>query len=372
MRTLRFLLQKEFLQIFRNRAVLRVMFIAPIIQLLILPQAANYTIKNIYITIVDHDHSSYSQKLTSKILSSGYFKLSGYTPSYDEAYKLIEKDKTDIILEIPEGFDRNLIREGEQKIFVSVNAINGIKASVGNAYLTSIIIDFNNSIRADWIQPGRVNPLPTIQLVSSNWYNPDLSYYIFMVPGILVMLITLISGNNASLNIVREKEIGTIEQINVTPVKKAYFILGKLIPFWVLGMLVFTIGLLIAWLVYGIIPLGNIGVLYIFLGVYLLALLGFGFLISTYSETQQQAYSLTYFFVQIFNLMSGLFTPIDSMPHWAQIMTKFMPISYFIQVVRMVVLKGSGLGNILYHIGAVLLMAIIFNTWAVLNYRKTT
>jgi ABC-2 type transport system permease protein len=372
MRIMRFVLQKEFRQIFRDKNMLRMIFMIPIIQLLVLPQAANFTIKNINLAVVDHDHSSYSQKFISKILSSGYFKLAGYDASFNESYKLIEKDKADIVLEIPQGFEKNLIRENSQKLYVAVNAINGTKALVGSGYLNSIIMDYNNEIRLQWIHPDKFNPLPTIDIATSNWFNPNLTYYIFMVPGILVMLITLIGGNMSALNIVKEKEIGTIEQINVTPLKKYHFLLGKLIPFWIIGMVVFTIGLTIARLVYGIIPLGNIGLLYLFLAVYLFAILGFGLLISTYAETQQQAQSLTFFFVMIFNLMGGLFTPIDSMPEWAQWITRLIPISYFINVMRMVVLKGSGFSDIQYHLLIVFIMGLILNGWAILNYKKTS
>ncbi len=372
MRILWFVLQKEFRQIFRDKMILRMMFIVPIVQLLLLPQAANFTIKNINIAIVDHDHSSYSQKFIAKVLSSGYFKLSGLNQSYNEAYKLIEKDKADIVLEIPEGFERNLIRESKQKFYIAVNAINGTKALVGSGYLNRIIMDYNNDIRLQWMQPTAMNPLPTIEVASSNWYNPNLTYYIFMVPGILVMLITLLGGNMTALNIVKEKEIGTIEQINVTPLKKYHFLLGKLIPFWIIGMIIFTIGMIISRLVYGIIPLGNVGLLYLFLGIYLFTILGFGLLISTYAETQQQAQSLTFFFVMIFNLMGGLFTPIDSMPEWALWITRLIPISYFIEVMRMVVLKGSAFADIQYHILIVFIMGVVLNGWAVINYKKTS
>ncbi|MFI5163931.1 MAG: ABC transporter permease, partial [Bacteroidia bacterium] len=204
------------------------------------------------------------------------------------------------------------------------------------------------------------------------WYNPLLSYYIFMVPAIVVSLVFSISGMSAAFNIVKEKEIGTIEQINVTPIKKSYFIIGKLIPFWFTGIIVFTIGLLIAWIIYGIVPLGHIALLYLFLGVFLFAILGFGLLISTYTETQQQANSLIFLFIMVFNMMSGLYTPIDSMPLWANITTHLFPVSYFIEVMRMVVLKGSGFYDILPQLSAVLLIGIVLNTWAILNYRKTT
>src|SRR5688572_11789899 len=139
MRTLRFLLRKEFSQIFRNKAIVAMILFVPIVQLLILPLAANYEVKNINLAVVDHDHSTYSQQLISKVTASGYFKLTGFNASFNDALKLIEKDKADLILEIPQDFERNLVRENEQKLFIAVNAINGTKAGVGGAYLSTII-----------------------------------------------------------------------------------------------------------------------------------------------------------------------------------------------------------------------------------------
>ncbi|MEO7293024.1 MAG: ABC transporter permease [Ginsengibacter sp.] len=373
MRTIKFLLQKEFKQIFRNRSLLPMIFVAPIIQLLILPLAADYEVKNISISVVDHDHSSYSQKLISKIGSSGYFKLADYSLSFNDAFKQIENDRSDLILEIPQGFEKNLVRENEQKLFIAVNAINGVKANLGGAYLNKIISDYNADIRFEWMQPQRYNPAPAIEVASSNWFNPFLNYRFFMVPGILAVLVTMVGAYMCSLNIVKEKEIGTIEQINVTPIKKYQFILGKLIPFWLIGMFIFSIGLfVVARLIYGIVPLGSIALLYGFLSIYLIALLGFGLLISTYCDTQQQAMSVAFFFIMIFMLMSGLFTPIDSMPEWAKWITRFNPVTYFIEVMRMIVLKGSDLRDIKFHFLIISFFAIILNGWAILNYKKTT
>ncbi|MFT3935331.1 MAG: ABC transporter permease [Chitinophagaceae bacterium] len=373
MKTLRFLLQKEFKQIFRNRALLPVIFVMPVIQLLIMPLAANYEVKNINISIVDNDHSTYSQKLIETITSSGYFKLAGYGNSYLKSFQQIESDKADLILEIPAKFEKNIVRENSQQLFIAINAINGTKAGLGGSYLASIITNFNAGIRLNWVQPGRFNPMPMVEVTASNWFNTYLYYPFFMVPGILVVLVTMVCTYMCSLNIVKEKEIGTIEQINVTPIKKHHFILGKLIPFWVIGMFVFTVGLFVVGrLVYGIIPLGNIGVLYSFLSLYLVALLGLGLLISTYSETQQQAMSVAFFFIMIFLLMSGLFTPIESMPQWARAIARFNPVTYFIEVMRMVVLKGSGFADIKQHFLVMIGFAVVFNGWAILNYRKTS
>ena len=372
MRTLKFLLQKEFRQIFRNRAIVAMVIVMPVVQLIILPLAANYEVKNVNVAVIDNDHSSYSQKLITKITASGYFRLTGYDFSFKRAYRLIESDAADLILEIPEGFERNLVRENEQQLFVAVNAINGTKANLGGVYLLTVIQDFNNDVRLQFIQPGNINQEPTISVVSSNWYNPLLNYHLYMVPGILAILVTMIGSFLTALNIVKEKEVGTIEQINVTPIKKYHFILGKLIPFWILGNVVFTLGLIVARLVYGIIPVGSLFLMYGFIAVYLLAVLGFGLLISTFCDSQHQAMFVMFFFIMIFVLMGGLFTSIDSMPDWAKIVARFNPVSYLIEVMRMIMLKGSGLKNIWMQLGVVALFGLVFNSLAILNYKKTS
>ncbi|HEY8659906.1 MAG TPA: ABC transporter permease [Hanamia sp.] len=372
MRIIKFLLRKEFKQIFRNWSIVAMILVMPVMQLLILPLAANYEVKNINLSVVDHDHSSYSQNLINKIIASGYFKLQSYNASYKEAFDLIENDKADLILEIPAGFKRNIVRESKQPVFIAVNAINGSKANLGGVYLSNIISNYNNYIELLCQEPSKFNSAPVIEVRSSNWFNPFLNYHLFMVPGILAILVTMVGGFLTALNIVKEKEVGTIEQINVTPIKKHHFILGKLIPFWILGNVVFTIGLLITWAVYGITPLGNILVLYGFIWLYLLAVLGFGLLVSTYSNTQQQAMFIMFFFMMIFILMGGLFTPIDSMPGWAKFIAKLNPLSYMIQVMRMVILKGSGWKDIIPQLWKICLFAVVLNTWAILNYKKTT
>lgn len=372
MRTIKFLLQKEFSQIFRNKTILAMIMVVPVMQLIILPLAADYEVKNINLAVIDNDHSPYSQKLISTIIASDYFRLKGYGSSFKKAFGLIESDKADLILEIPHNFEKNLIKEGKQNLFIAVNAINGTKANLGGAYLGTIIRNFNTDIRSQLITLPRFNQTPAIEITSSNWFNPALSYKFFMVPGILAILVTMVGGFLSALNIVKEKEVGTIEQINVTPIKKFHFILGKLIPFWILGNVVFTIGLCISWLIYGIIPQGNIAVLYGFIAIFLLAVLGFGLLISTYCDTQQQAMLIMFFFMMIFILMGGLFTSVDSMPEWAQWISRLNPVSYLISVMRMVILKGSGLKEVLPHLGMVAIFALVLNSWAVINYKKTT
>ncbi|MEQ8878085.1 MAG: ABC transporter permease [Cyclobacteriaceae bacterium] len=370
MSTLKYLLQKEFRQIFRNPTILRMILLVPVVQLIILPLAADFEIKNINISVVDHDRSVMAHDLIEEIKSSGYFKLVNYTHDYQEAFSDIESDKTDIVLEIPNGLESDLIREQKGSLFIAVNAINGTKAYVGGAYLTRIITGFNQDIRAEF-NPGSNGSAIGVAVI--NWFNPLLNYQFFMVPGILVVLVTMVGGYMTALNIVKEKEVGTIEQINVTPIRKTHFILGKLIPFWVLGVIVFTLGMfVVARLIYGIVPLGSIFVLYGYLALYLVAILGVGLLISTYSNSQQQAMSLSFFMMMIFILMSGLFTPIESMPTWAQWIAALNPVTYFVQVMRMIVMKGSEFTHITKQIIIMAGFAVVFNVWAILNYKKTS
>lgn len=373
MRPLKFLLIKEFKQIFRNKTLLPLIFAMPLVQLLVMPLAADYEIKNVNISVVDHDRSAYSRELISKVTASGYFKLIDYNNSFKESMKQIESDAADLVLEIPQDFEKSLSRNGFEKLFIAINAINGTKASLGGAYLSSIIMDFNNNINIKLFEEsGGITP-KKIEVTTINWFNPYLNYKIFMVPAILVILVTMVGAYMCGLNIVKEKEIGTIEQINVSPIKKHHYILGKLIPFWIIGLVVFSIGFfIVSWLVYGIVPIGSLALLYGYLALFLIALLGFGLLISTYSETQQQAMSVSFFFMMIFILMSGLFTSIDSMPEWAKVFAYFNPVTYFIEVMRMVVLKGSTISNISRHILIMISFAVVFNTWAIINYRKTT
>lgn len=346
------------------------MFVMPLIQLIILPLAMDFDVKAVNLAVIDNDHSTMSQKLIGNILSSGYFKMQGSCSSYKEALSYIENGTADVILEIPPAFDRGLVREGRQQLAVYADAINGTKAAIGSSYLLQVIktfnADFNVKMNSVKQHPGRIN------ITYTNWFNPRGIYKFNVVPAVLVLLLTLIGGYITALNIVREKEIGTIEQINVTPVKKWQFIIGKLTPFWIIGMIVFTIGLLVSASVYGILPRGNILMLYAFAMVYLVAIMGFGLLISTYSSNQVQAMFVAFFFMMIFMLMSGFFTSTDSMPGWAKVISELTPVTHFIKMDRMIILKGSEWKDVqkefLYLIG----FAVFLNGWAILNYRKTS
>lgn len=360
-RILRFLLEKEFKQILRDHLILRIMIFLPIFQLIILPFAANFEMKNVHLAVVDHDHSLTSERLTNKVLSSGYFRLVSEDASYEEALPLMEKNRADIVLVYPPEMEKTIEREGKVSVSVTANAVNGTKAGLGTSYLSSILQQFN------WEHAG----LSTVVLPRSTaLYNPHLDYKLYMVPGILAFLLTLVGGFLSALNVVGEKEKGTIEQINVTPVPKSLFLLSKLIPFWIIGLVLLTLGLTIAWVIYGFFPVGQFWLIYLFAAIYLIALTGLGLAVSSISATQQQAMLTMFFFSMLCALLSGLFTPINSMPDWAQTITLFNPIRYFVEVMRMIYMKGSQLSDISPHILAICAFAVFFNALAVLGYRK--
>lgn len=373
MRTILFIVQKEFRQIFRNKAMLPIIFVLPFIQLLILSNAASFEVKNIKFSYVDNDHSTASRELIGKFRSSDYFIIVENFSSKKEANLQMQEGKVDVILEIPNHFERNLLTEKKSTLSVSINAIDGAAAGVENVYISQIIASYNQKVQSQLYQysAGSFTPPQNIITIPSFWFNNTLNYKTLMVPGILVLLVTMLTLFLSAMNIVREKEIGTLEQINVTPIKKHQFIIGKLFPFWVLGLLILTVGLIIARVVFHIPIIGNIGLIYLFTSVYLLVILGIGLFISNYTETQQQAMFIAWFFTVIFILMSGLFTPIESMPNWAQQITLFNPIRYFVEVIRMVMLKGASFSDISTPFFIIAFYAFVINGFAVWSYKKT-
>lgn len=370
MRRIWFLVQKEVLQIFRNRAILPMIFLMPVIQLLVLANAATYEIRNLNVQFIDHDGSQWSQRLAGKIEASNNFKIVSTDPDAIAAEDNLKHDRVDLILEVPPGFEHDLLRNGQAALHMKINAINGVKAGVSLNYATSILLDYNQGLRLEvGMVAGAMSP-GQLEIEYSNWFNPGMNYKTFMVPGILVMLVTMIGLFLTGMNIVREKEIGTIEQINVTPLRKIEFVIGKLLPFWLLGLFELAVGLGVGVVAFNIPIVGSPAWVFLFAMVFLFVVMGIGLFISTMTDTQQQALFIAWFFMAIFTLMSGLFTPIESMPVWAQRITDFNPVAYFVRVNRMVILKGAGWNEIkqsFYILGA---YALVINALAVWNYRK--
>jgi len=274
-------------------------------------------------------------------------------------------------MEIVPDFERKLIRGEQAHILLAANTVNGTKGSLGSSYLSAIINEFGAEIRLENPAATEILVSPTANISEHILFNPNLNYKLFIVPALMVMLLTLICGFLPALNIVSEKETGTIEQINVTPVGKFTFILAKLLPYWVIGFVVLTICFGLAWLFYGIFPVGHFLIIYFFAGIFILSVSGLGLVISNSSSTMQQAMFVMFFCLIILMLMSGLFTPISSMPKWAQLITLFNPLKYLIEVMRMVYLKGSSFSDLLPQLWALIGFAVLLNGWAVVSYRKS-
>lgn len=372
MRTILYIIQKEFIQISRNRSMLPIIFVLPIVQLIILVNAATLEMKRVNMCIVDSDLSSTSRQMTDKFKGSPFFKVKESTFSMEEAEQSLQKDKIDVILRIPQHFERDLIRNNGGKVQVIINAINGTAGGIENAYITNILMEYNKQVTAEWVGVSTKGPLPvpSVAVTTSYWYNPQLNYKTFMVPAVLLLLVTIIGMFLSSLNLVREKELGTIEQINVTPIHKYEFIAGKLIPFWIIALFELGFGLTIGKLLYNIPMLGSLWLLFGVAAIYLLVVLGIGLLISTSANTQQQAMFVSFFFMIVFVMMSGIFTPVESMPLWAQRLNLINPIAYFMRVIRMILLKGSGFTDILREVISLAVYAWIILTLAVWRYRK--
>jgi ABC-2 type transport system permease protein len=342
--------------------------VIPVVQLLILAFAVTFEIKNINLVIVDQDHSVASRQLVSKFSAPAFYHIKEYANSYNEAEEQLKTGKAHQILIIPNRFERDLQKESKASVQLITNAIDGSAAAIMNAYGNSIIMDYNQDILVDL--SGGMDIKPPFDIRYSYWFNPELDYKTYMVPGILVLLVTIIGMFLSSMNVVREKEMGTIEQINVSPVKKYQFVIGKLLPFWFIALFELGFGLTLARIVFDIPILGSLWLIFGVASVYLLAVLGIGLFISTIVNTQQQAMFLAWFFAVVFIMMSGLFTPVDSMPEWAQQINIINPIAYFIRIIRMIMLKGSEFQDILKPFMAIVVYGIVSLTLAVWRYKK--
>ncbi len=370
MRKILFILQKEFTQIFRNRTMLPIIFIVPIVQLLVLVYAANLDMKSIEMYVVDQDLSPVSRALINKFEGSPFFNIVNTSFSLEDAENKIKENKADIILNIHSGFEEQLYRDNLSELQILINAINITSAGLTSAYAMNVLQSFNSNLIADNINFIQMTPTKNIDITYSFWYNPEMNYKIYMLPGILVILVTIIGMFLTALNLVREKEMGTIEQINVTPIRKYQFIAGKLIPFWIIALFELAFGLTVGKLFFDIPLEGNLLLLFGFASVYLLVGLGIGLFISTVSNTQQQVMFITFFIFLTFVMMSGIFTPAESMPYWAQKINLINPLAYFMKVIRMILLKGSGFSDIQRDFYSLSAYAVIALSLAIWRYRK--
>lgn len=372
MKTIRFLLKKEFLQIFRNKSMLPIIFVMPVIQLMILSFAATYELKEVGFSVVDRDQSVTSRQLLNRVQATGYFTLASEFTSIDQAQEAMDRGDIRLIVQIPSDFQRDVTSGASvAEVQLIIEAVDGSTAGLIQSYMASIIADFNQEKHAGTqiIQAGET--AQTITMIPVNWYNPDLDYITFMVPGILVVLVSMIGLFLSGMNIVREREVGTIEQLNVTPITKSQFMIGKLVPFWIIGMFDLLIGLALARFGFQIPFLGSLSTILVIAGIYLILIQALGLFISTITNTQQQAMFIAWFIMVVFILMGGLFTPIESMPGWAQDLTLGNPVAYFIRIMRMVLLKGAGWKEVWKMVLIMVGIAAFLMTISINRYKKT-
>ena len=360
---LKYLIQKEWTQIRRNNFVKLLIVMYPVVIMCVAPWITDMGVRNIYVSVVDNDRSSLSSRLVGKIESSTYFKFQGLMPSYAQALKAVERGKTDIVMVIPQQYERDMVCGKAPRVLIAANSVNGTKGGMGTAYLSNIIT--MTSI------DGRSLPSPSLQQITTfRLYNQSESYKVNMIPALMAMVMIMICGFLPALNIVGEKEAGTIEQINVTPVSKTQFIVAKLIPYWCVALIDFTICLLLAWLVYGVVSVGHVGLLYLFAILLAVVFSSIGLIISNYSDSLQQAMLVMWFIMVCMMLLSGVFTPVRSMPDWAQTITYINPVRYYIEVARTVFIRGTGLSGVIFQLVMLVSMASVMASWAVWSYKK--
>ena len=359
------LLQKEWIQIRRNGFVMRLVVVYPIFIMGIAPWITTMEVRNITVSIVDNDRSTLSRQTVSRVEHSNYFHFNGMASSYKEGLESVERGQTDVVLVIPQHFERELTLGKSPQVFVAANATNGTKGGLGSAYLANIVTETRLNNR----------PLPSPRqqtITASTLYNRHESYKVNMIPALMAMVIIMVCGFLPALNIVAEKEAGTIEQINVTPVGKTQFILAKLIPYWCFGFVIYTLCLLLAWGIYGITSVGNVALLYLFMMLLAVIFSSIGLIISNYSDTMQQAMLVMWFIMVCMMLLSGLFTPVRSMPNWAQTLTWIVPVRHYIDAARSVFIRGTALSGLPTQLALLASMATIMGAWAVWSYKKNS
>lgn len=358
--TLNYLLHKEAIQILRNSFLPKLIFVYPILVICVMPWVMSMEVKNIKVDVVDADRSATSRRLVDRIGASNYFVFNGQRESYREAMDDIERGDADVIVNIPQGYERDLVRGCNPQVLLSANAADATKGAMGASYLAQMVTEHVNP------QAGKMQ----LGLSVLDLYNRHLDYKLFMIPALMGILLMMLCGFLPALNIVGEKESGTIEQINATPVSKWEFILAKLIPYWIIGLLVMTVSLLLAWLIYGITCQGSLLLVYFMSVLMAFVFSGIGLCVSNYSDTMQQAMLVMWFIVVILMLMSGLFTPVTSMPAWAQQLVTVNPMHYFIDAIRTVFIRGAGFGGVSTQIAILAVFALVTDGWAILSYRK--
>jgi len=364
--------RKEFFQFRRDPKMFALILIAPVVQLIFLGFAANLDVTLVRTVIYDQDRSSTSKDFIEKFSSSGYFRIEKYVSSYDDIIKDIDNGNAIMALVIPDDFEKNIYGKRTTSVQALFNGSDGNTANISAGYVQKIISGYSEKILMDFKNKSGqkvsgANITPEIRV----WYNPELKTRNFMVPGIVGLLLSLITLILTSLAVVKEKEIGTMEQLIVTPLKPYQIILGKLIPFVLLAFVAVLIILTAMWLIFGIPVKGDIWFLFLSSFLYILSTLGLGLFVSTISKTQQQAMMISIFGVMMpMIFLSGFAFPIENMPLVIQTVSYIIPLRYFIEIIRGVVLKGLGLTDLWINAVMLLLMGVAILFFSSIRFRS--
>lgn len=360
MRTLLILLRKEFILFWKNKFMPKVAFIFPCVVIMVIPLVTTMDVRHVGVAVINRDNSPLARKIITDMSATSFFTVSLST-SYESALERIKHGESDVILEIPDNFQKSIDTGTPKLPHISANGVNGIKGSLGSRYVSQSV--------AETIAAYKDIDLPetvTIQYL----YNPTLEYRNNMIPALMIMLLIMICGFLPALNLVSEKETGTIEQMNVSPVKTPVFVLSKVIPYWIIGIIDITVAMIIAYLVYGLAPAGSPATIYLATILFIFVMSGIGIIIANNSGKMSQSMFLMFFVVVIFVLMSGLLTPITSMPGWAQAITYGLPPRYYIDIMRSVYLKATPIYKLGFQFLMLAVFAFLTNSIASLTYRK--
>jgi len=366
----KYLLKKEFKQFLRDPGTPGMTLSFPFLLILVFPFAANMEVRDVNLVMVDNDHSDKSELLMDKCSSSGYFKIKDVTDSPEQAQRQMDNGKVDAILTINNGFEKYLEGSGStgdpMPVGIKINTTNGTRGSIGAEYLNACVSSFIVESKGTSVSaPSRVEIRETYR------YNQFLDYKRFMIPALIVIAITMMCGFLPALNIVGEKEKGTIEQMNVTPVSKTAFIMCKMIPYVCVAYFMVFSSMLLSRIVFGYHCSGSLLDVSLFTLAHIIVMSSFGLLVSNFSDNTQQAMFVIWFFSMVFMLVSGIFTPIESMPGWAKVVAYLNPLTYFADAMRCIFLKGSTLADTWKDLVCLLGIGSITTAWAILSYHKT-
>lgn len=366
----KYLLKKEFKQFLRDPGMPRMTLMFPFLIILVFPYAASMEVRNLKLAMVDNDHSDQAGMLMEKCASSGYFDVIDVTASPTEALALMDRGDVDAILTINAGFGKQLEKadspQDDLPVSIKVNTVNGTRGSIGSQYLSQCVSSYVMSVKG-----GSMSQMKQIGISETYLYNGFQDYKLYMIPALIVIAITMMCGFMPALNIVSEKEKGTIEQMNVTPVSKFAFIICKMIPYLAIAYFMVFSCMLLAKIFFGYGCAGSLVDISIFTLAHIVIMASFGLLVSNYSDNAQQAMFVIWFFSMIFMLVSGIFTPIASMPQWAKLVAYANPLTYYADAMRGIMLKGSTLADTWRDLVCLVGIGSLTTTWAVLSYHKT-